>query len=157
MIKYAKITDASKGVCDVGLGTNLEFYKSIGMTELDVEQGYDGVWYLKEYLETEGYKNKLAQFKQNDFKSKFFETSLGWIKRKVNMKDGATKDFLCDILPQIKMAVELGENVQLITYKTPDFTKDCTEEYLKSIQERKSADLNFIKECLLQTSADFYG
>ena len=49
MIKYAKITDDEKGLCEVGVGTNEEFYKSIGMTELDVEQSeVDSQWYISE-------------------------------------------------------------------------------------------------------------
>ncbi len=38
------------GLCrQVGLGTNAEFYKSIGMVERDVEQSeIDGQWYLSE-------------------------------------------------------------------------------------------------------------
>lgn len=49
MIKYAKIIDEETKKCDVGLGTNTEFYKSIGMTEMDVEQAYDGLWYVEGY------------------------------------------------------------------------------------------------------------
>lgn len=46
---YAKITnEKTKEVC-VGIGTAVEFYKSIGMTEMDVEQAYNGNWYLKGY------------------------------------------------------------------------------------------------------------
>lgn len=50
MIKWAKITNQETKVCDVGLGTNIEYYKSIGMTEQDVEQAYDGQWYLVGYV-----------------------------------------------------------------------------------------------------------
>lgn len=49
MIKYARIVDTQAGTVDVGAGTNTEFYKSIGMTEMDVEQSYDGQWYLMGY------------------------------------------------------------------------------------------------------------
>ena len=37
MFKYAKITNEKTKQCEVGLGTNIAFYKKIGMTELDVE------------------------------------------------------------------------------------------------------------------------
>lgn len=47
MIKYAKIIDEETKACEVGLGTNAKFYQSIGMTEMEVEQAYDGSWYLK--------------------------------------------------------------------------------------------------------------
>lgn len=46
---YAKIIDETTKQCQVGIGTNIEFYKSIGMTEMDVEQAYDGQWYVKGY------------------------------------------------------------------------------------------------------------
>ena len=47
MIKYAKVVNQETGLCEVGLGTNSQFYKSIGMTPLDVQQSdIDGSWYL---------------------------------------------------------------------------------------------------------------
>ncbi|MBP9988574.1 MAG: hypothetical protein KBT46_03670 [Ruminococcus sp.] len=49
MIKYAKITNKETKQCEVGLGTNTEFYKSIGMMEIEVEQAYNGSWYVKGY------------------------------------------------------------------------------------------------------------
>ena len=38
MKKYAKIVDNNTKACEVGVGTNTDFYKSIGMELLDVEQ-----------------------------------------------------------------------------------------------------------------------
>ena len=49
MKKYAKVINEETKACEVGLGTNSAFYKSIGMTEMDVEQAYDGSWYLAGY------------------------------------------------------------------------------------------------------------
>jgi hypothetical protein len=49
MIKYAKIVNEETKQCEVGLGTNSAFYQSIGMVEMDVEQAYDGGWYIKGY------------------------------------------------------------------------------------------------------------
>ena len=47
MIKYAKVVNETKGLCNVGVGSDLDFYKSIGMVELDVEQSEkDNLWYL---------------------------------------------------------------------------------------------------------------
>lgn len=46
---YAKIINEETKACEVGIGTNIDFYKSIGMSEMDVEQGYDGNWYIKGY------------------------------------------------------------------------------------------------------------
>lgn len=52
MIKWAKITNEETKACDVGLGTNVEYYKSLGMSEMEVEEGYDGQWYLSGYAPT---------------------------------------------------------------------------------------------------------
>jgi len=49
MKKYAKIINEETNQCEVGLGTNNEFYISIGMEEMDVEQAYNGAWYLEGY------------------------------------------------------------------------------------------------------------
>lgn len=47
MIKYCKIINKEKGLVEIGTGTNANFYKSIGMTQLDVQQSdIDGAWYL---------------------------------------------------------------------------------------------------------------
>lgn len=49
MIKYAQLINGETGLCIVGTGTNTEFYKSIGMVELDVQQSdIDNAWYLAE-------------------------------------------------------------------------------------------------------------
>lgn len=48
MLKYAKIINEEKQ-CEVGIGTNISYYKSLGMTETDVEQAWNGSWYIKGY------------------------------------------------------------------------------------------------------------
>lgn len=50
MKKYAKVINEETKACEVGLGTNSAFYQSIGMTEMEVEQAYDGAWYLSGYV-----------------------------------------------------------------------------------------------------------
>lgn len=105
----------------------------------------------------ENYALEAAQERQVEFKKEFFETSLGWIKRKVNMKDGTKKDFLSDLLLQIKAGLEMGQTIQIITYSTPDFSQELTSEYLISLQVKKNATSEFILECLNQTVEDFYG
>lgn len=47
--KYAKIINQETKAVDVGVGTNIDFYKSLGMTEMDVEQAYNGGWYVAGY------------------------------------------------------------------------------------------------------------
>lgn len=46
MKRYAKILNVSKGTVEVGVGSDTAFYASIGMKIMDVEKGYDGMWYL---------------------------------------------------------------------------------------------------------------
>lgn len=49
MIKFAKVINEKTKECEVGLGTDVEFYISLGMKEQEVEQSYLGGWYLKGY------------------------------------------------------------------------------------------------------------
>ena len=49
MKKYAKVINEETKACEVGLGTNSAFYRSIGMVEMEVEQDYAGNWYLAGY------------------------------------------------------------------------------------------------------------
>lgn len=47
MIKFAQVINEETGLCSIGTGTNTDFYKSIGMIELDVQQSdVDNNWYL---------------------------------------------------------------------------------------------------------------
>lgn len=46
MLKFAKIVNDETKACEIGLGTNSGFYKSLGFTEMDVGHGEDGIWYL---------------------------------------------------------------------------------------------------------------
>ena len=58
---YAKIINEETKQCDVGTGTNTKFYESIGMTEMDVEQAYNGQWYVKGYAPAEPAPTKEEQ------------------------------------------------------------------------------------------------
>ena len=49
MITYAQIVDKQTKLVVVGTGTDSAYYKSIGMTQRDVEQAYNGAWYVKGY------------------------------------------------------------------------------------------------------------
>ena len=52
MKKYAKIINNDTKACIVGLGTDENFYQSMDMTLMDVEQSYDGSWYLSGHAPT---------------------------------------------------------------------------------------------------------
>ena len=49
MKKYAEIINEQTKEVSIGIGTDIDFYKSIGMEEMEVEQSYDGQWYVKGY------------------------------------------------------------------------------------------------------------
>ena len=105
--------------------------------------------------DTEEYEQEQIQTKQNQFNKEFFLTSLGYIRRKVSMSTGETKDFLSDLLPVISMGVQTGQTVPIITYSLPDFTQELTTEYLESLQSVKNVTAQFVQECFLQLSNDF--
>ena len=49
MEKYAKIINKQTKEVQIGVGVNDEYYKEIGMTLMDVEQAYNGNWYVNGY------------------------------------------------------------------------------------------------------------
>ena len=63
---YVKIIDEKTKQCEVGLGTNSAFYQSIGMTEMEVEQAYDGSWYLAGYAPAKPEPTKEEQQKARE-------------------------------------------------------------------------------------------
>ena len=65
MILYAKIIDQEVGRCEVGLGFDSDFYKSIGMTPLDVQQSdIDNKWYLANKCPMKSEEEKIAEEKE---------------------------------------------------------------------------------------------
>jgi len=100
-----------------------------------------------QFADTEEYKQQKAEERRKLFEEQFFHTSLGYVKRKVTMKDGSIKDFLSDILPLLQIGVPI------ITYIAPDFkTKDLpTQNVGIPVTDE------FINECKQQVLKDFYG
>ena len=77
------------------------------------------------------------------FNKEFFNTSLGYIRRSVMMKDGSSKDFLTDIVPLLQAGV------QIITYSLNG--TELTQNTGVTVTEQ------FITECKQQLFNDFYG
>lgn len=73
MLKYAKIVNEETKLCEVGDGDNSAFYQSIGMTEMEVEQAYNGFWYLQGYAPEKSAK-ETAQEKIDELKTKLTAT-----------------------------------------------------------------------------------
>jgi hypothetical protein len=77
--------------------------------------------------------------KQEILAEQFFNTSLGYVRRKVTMKDGTIRDFLSDVLPLLQTGV-------------PVLTYTANLE-----QNRVLVTEQFINECKQQMLQDFYG
>ena len=102
--------------------------------------GYD-IRETKTELQAWGYtEEEIEQQQQEQFLKDFFNTSLGWVRRAVHMKDGSVKDFLSDILPLIQVGVPI------ITYNI-----DGAQNVNVLVTEE------FIEECKQQVLIDFYG
>lgn len=61
MKKYAKVINEETKEVSIGTGTNTAFYKSIGMSEMEVEQAYDGSWYVKGFAPEKPTEQKEAE------------------------------------------------------------------------------------------------
>ena len=103
--------------------------------------------------DTEEYKQKEAQEREQAFDKSFFNTSLGYVRRSATMADGSHKDFLSDLLPVISMGVQSGVPVNILTYDRPPFDHDIEDwtEY----QHKVIVTPQFIQECFMQLSNDF--
>lgn len=101
----------------------------------------------------EEYEQEQADRREVEFNKAFFNTSLGYIRRKVTMQDGSKKDFLSDLVLSIKAGLEQGLDVKILAYDKPSFDKDVKDWTL--YQHAVSATPQFIMECLMQTSNDF--
>lgn len=99
------------------------------------------------------YEQEQAEKRQSNFETEFFNTSLGWIRRRVNMANGSTKDFLSDLFPSILAAFNMGKATPIITYTLPDFTHDIEDWTL--YQEQKTVTAQFMQDCFDQLTADF--
>lgn len=66
---YAIILDEETKAVAVGIGTDTEYYKSIGMTDMEVEQANDGNWYVKGYAPD--FSDKIKQDKIAELDSQY--------------------------------------------------------------------------------------
>ena len=71
MLMFAKIIDEKTKRCDIAPGTNAQFYKSIGFAQMEIEQGYDGCWYLKGYAPEKPTEQKEAEVR--DVRNQYLE------------------------------------------------------------------------------------
>ena len=80
MLKYAKIVNEETKLCEVGIGTNTRYYESIGMTEMEVEQAYNGSWYIAGYA-----PEKPQEVKEQEVRAvreQYFADYIDWYQSK---------------------------------------------------------------------------
>lgn len=100
----------------------------------------DGYYICFDGNSTDGTVNpNFEEYKKQKFLKDFFPSSLGYVRRKVSMQTGETKDFLADILPILQVGIPI------LTY---------SEE---GEQNKVLVTEEFINECKQQVIKDFYG
>lgn len=75
MKKYAKVINEETKEVSVGTGTNERFYNSIGLVKQEVEQAYNGSWYLQGHA-PEKPQSEINQEHINELQS--YLTSTDW-------------------------------------------------------------------------------
>ena len=117
MKKYTKIVNEKTKACEVGLGTNVSFYQSIGMIEQEVEQGFNGQWYLLGYA-PEKPLDELKQEKHNEINNSREQAR----KTEGVLYNGDLFDIdetsQSNILAQIKVAELLKNSEATYTYRS---------------------------------------
>ena len=115
------------------------------------------IWNGEAVVINPNYDQQKAREREERFYKEFFNTSLGWIRRKPTLADGTEDDFLNNDLPLFAIAMMSGANPVLpIAYNLPDFTQELTKEYMESLQILdQPITMQFINECLIVKQRDF--
>ena len=107
MLKYAQIVNEETKQCNVGTGTDDAFYQSIGMTQMDVEQAYNGYWYVLGYA-----PEKPQEIKEQEVRQ---------------VRNNYLKDFV-DPLQLVLRWGDLSEEEQEFTREYRQYLLDYTKE-----------------------------
>lgn len=59
--KWAKIINEDKKTCEVGIGTDSEYFRQNGYRYIDVELASNGMWYVKGYAPMQPYTPETLQ------------------------------------------------------------------------------------------------
>ena len=111
MLKYAKIINQETGLCEVGIGTNTEFYKSIGMTQLDVQQSdIDNRYYLIDKCPMKSDEQKIKE--EQDKINHLTMTALDFVTyiKKAGVSDEIILQYL-QANPSVQLQLTLCQNV----------------------------------------------
>ncbi len=103
-----------------------------------IKNDFDNFYFVENGVLTK--KSKMPILRKKEFEKDFFLTSLGYIRFKPTLKNGTQIDFI-SLLPQYKEIAKLNGLPEraFIYYEKPDFEKDFTDEYLKSLQKSSPA------------------
>lgn len=99
-------------------------------------------------------KRREEQQRRDYWYTNFFQTSLGWVRKKATMKDGSVDNFLTDDLPLLAIGLGQGAEAKVIVYATPDFTQEID---ILALQSYVDVTPQFIMECLLEKQNEFKG
>ena len=107
MIKYALIENEELGTVQVGIGDNAEYYKTLGMEPMDVEQAWNGNWYLKDRI-PEKPQDLINRERISELKQRLVETD--YVAMKLSEVEGEERAELlntyADVLAERKAARE---------------------------------------------------
>lgn len=127
MRKYAKVINEETKICEVGLGTNSAFYQSIGMTEMEVEQAWDGSWYLKGYCPEKPIPTKEEKSNQvKSIRNQYLNNTLARCDRYEKQKSGLlpttdTYDTYLNLLKYLQYLRDVPQsadfpNIEVLTF-----------------------------------------
>lgn len=108
---YGTIIDNETGLCSVGTGTNTEFYKSIGMVELDVQQSdIDNRYYLIDKCPMKSDEQKFKE--EQDKINHLIMTALDFVNyiKKAGVSDEVILQYL-QANPSVQLQLTLCQNV----------------------------------------------
>lgn len=127
MKKYAIVINEETKQCDVGLATDEEYYKSEGMTLQEVEQAYDGGWYLKGYA-PEKPQSLINQERIKELKKNLSKTD--YITAKI-AEGSATKEEYADVIAQRQVWRDEINDLQRAETDTSEVVNDSQMEQLE--------------------------
>ena len=114
MIKYAKIINKETGLCEVGIGTNTDFYTSIGMVHLDVQQSdIDNQWYLIDKCPMKTDEQKAQEEKE---RIALLSLTRGDVFRALYLAKGVTRDQIRAMIENNELISEAQRELALIDF-----------------------------------------
>ena len=130
---FYKLIDEKTKKVDVGFGTDTEFYKSIGMIEGEVEQGYDG-WYLKGYASQKP-QDLIDKEKIEESKRYLADTDYVIVKISEAMVSGS-KQLINELKNKYADVLNEREEARKQINELKKEIKDKKEETIEQIQEK---------------------